>query len=216
MKRPKCVPFLDGGRFPAVAEPPPTLHNRSVVLQVSTLIPHLCGMAMNHPIAGAAPRELDEVTSMITWPGIGAYGLGRLVGRLAGIQIGLGRFLTLGKMLALATIPLSLGTYLWKVLPFVHRRYRITDRRIVVDKGLSNVEDRWIALDQFDAIDVLVLPGQDWLRAGDVVFRRDGVEVFRLCGVLRPIAFREVCLKARTALVAVREVLQQQQAVGHQ
>jgi hypothetical protein len=170
--------------------------------------------AMKHPIAGVVPPELDEVTSMITWPGIGATAPGRLVGRLADIKLGFGRFFTAGKLLALATIPLSVTVYAWKVLPFVHRRYRITNRRIVVDKGLSGAAERWIGLDEFDSVDILALPGQDWLRAGEVIFRRSGVEVFRLSGVPRPIPFREVCLKARTALLAVREVLQQQQAVG--
>ena len=169
---------------------------------------------MKHPIAGVVPPELDEVTSMIVWPSIGAYRLGRWVGRLAGIQLGVGRFFTLGKLLAVATIPLSLAVYAWKVLPFVYRRYRITNRRIVVDRGLGNREDRSIGLEEFDSVEILTLPGQDWLRAGEVIFRRVGVEVLRLSGVPRPIPFREACLKARTALLAVREVLQQQQTVG--
>jgi len=162
-----------------------------------------------------APSELGELTSMIAWPTIGATRLGRLVGQLAGIPVGLGRFLTLGKLMALLTIPLSLGVFAWQLLPFVYRRYRLTSRRIVVDKGLSAVEERSVGLDQFDGIEILVLPGQAWLRAGELVFRRGGIEVFRLPGVSRPIPFREVCLKARTALIAVRDVLQQEQTVAN-
>ena len=62
-------------------------------------------------------------------------------------------------------------------------------------------------------IDVAVLPGQDFLHAGELVFKRDGKEVFRLSGVSRPEAFRQVCLKARNAMVRGRQVCEQQTAV---
>ena len=65
-------------------------------------------------------------------------------------------------------------------------------------------------LDGFDAIDIELLPGQDWLHAGELVFRRDGSEVFRLSGVSRPEVFRQVCLKARRALLGFRDVATQQ------
>jgi hypothetical protein len=58
------------------------------------------------------------------------------------------------------------------------------------------------------------LPGQPWLHAGDVVFRRGGQEVFRLAGVSRPEIFRHVCQTAQSALVEVRNVLRQQAAVA--
>ena len=119
--------------------------------------------------------DRTERTAMITWPTIGATRPGRWVGQLAENKIGLGRFLTLGKLLAVATIPLSLGVFAWQLLPYVYRRYRITDRRIVVDRGLSLVEDRSIGLDEFDSIEIAVLPGQEWLRAGELVFRRCGL-----------------------------------------
>jgi hypothetical protein len=110
------------------------------------------------------------------------------------------------------TIPISLALYAWRLMPFVARRYTLTNRRIIIQKGLKPVDDRWIGLDAFDTIDIEVLDGQEWLRAGDLVFRREGEEVFRLPGVLRPQAFREVCRKAHTALVSVRQVLQSQTA----
>lgn len=159
----------------------------------------------------SSPAELD---AMITWPTIGALTPGRLVGRLAAIRIGVPRFLTVGMLLAVATIPVSLCVYAWQLLPFVFRRYRITDRRVVVDKGLGLKEERSLGLDEFDEIEIVVLPGQEWLRSGELVFRRDGQEVFRLSGVSRPVPLREVCLKARAALIGVRGVLQSQAAAA--
>ncbi len=163
-----------------------------------------------NPIAASDLPVLPEITAMTIWPTIGATEPGRVVGRLAAIRAGWPRFLTVGMLLAVATIPLSLGVFVWQLLPFVYRRYRITDRRIVVDKGLGLSEERSVGLDEFDEIEIVVLPGQEWLRSGELVFRRAGQEVFRLPGVSRPVPLREVCLKARTALVAVGEVLRVQ------
>jgi len=164
---------------------------------------------MPPPIPGIAPPELGEVVSMTVWPSIAAFRLGRLVGQLAGLQWGFG-FFTLGKLFALLTIPLSFALFAWKLLPFVSRRYRLTNRRIVVQKGLLAVEERAIGLDEFDAIQVAPLPGQAWLRAADVMFLKDDREVFRLSGVPNPETFRRICLKARSAYLAVHAVLERE------
>jgi hypothetical protein len=165
---------------------------------------------MQQPIAGVMSSELAEVTCKVVWPTIGATPLGRLVGRLAAVRLGWGRFFTLGKLLAVATIPLSLAVFCWQLLPYVCRRYTLTNRRIIIRKGLTGVDQRWIGLDEFDTVESEVLPGQDWLHAGDVVFRRAGREVLRLPGVPRPEILCQTCRVARTALVSVREVAQRQ------
>lgn len=167
---------------------------------------------MNQPIAGVVPSELAEVTCKVIWPTIAATAAGRLVGRLAATGLGLGGFFTLGKLLAVATIPLSLTVYGWQLLPYVCRRYVLTNRRIIIRKGLMGTDGRWISLDDFDAIEIKVLPGQEWLHAGDLIFRHGETEVLRLAGVARPETVRHVCLTARTALVSVRAVVEQQAA----
>jgi hypothetical protein len=153
-----------------------------------------------------------ETTVMVVWPTIGATRIGRLVGRLSGVRIGLGGFFTLGKLLALLTIPLSLGVFCWQLLPYVARRYRITNRRIVIGRGLSGVAGGSIGMDEFDEIRVEQLPGQAWLRAGEVLYLRDGRERFRLSGVSRPEVFRRVCLETQMSLASVRRVLEEQSA----
>ncbi len=150
---------------------------------------------------------------MTIWPSIAATAPGRLVGRLAAIRAGAG-ILTVGNLLAVLTIPISLAVYAWRLLPYVATRYTVTNRRIVIQKGLRPSEAESISLAEFDTIDIEVLDGQEWLRAGDLVFRRSGEEVFRLPGVPRPVPFREVCRKARMAVVSVREVMQTQAAAG--
>ncbi len=167
---------------------------------------------MNAPIDGVTPAELTEVPCKVVWPTIGATALGRLVGRLAAIRLGWGEFFTLGKLLALATLPLSLLVFCWQLTPYGCRRYMLTNRRIIIRKGLMAVDQRWISFDDFDTIDIEVLPGQQWLHAGDLVLRRGGVEVLRLAGIPRPEAVRQVCLNMRSALVSVRSVVERQAA----
>ena len=153
---------------------------------------------------------------MTVWPTIGATEAGRLVGRLAAIRIGLGSFFTIGTILAVATIPVSLAVFAWQLMPVVCRRYTLTDRRIIIRKGLSAVDEKGVDLDEFDAIEVQVLSGQAWHRSGDLVFQRDGTEVLRLRGVSRPEVFRQACLKVQDALLSVRRVLQEQEADDRQ
>jgi hypothetical protein len=151
----------------------------------------------------------------VVWPTIGATRAGRLVGQLCAVKLGIGPYLTLGKLLALVTIPVTLCIFFWQLLPVVCRRYWLTNRRIVIQKGLGRlVEESAIGLDQFDAVEIEVLPGQDWLRSGELLFLSGGNERLRLSGVPRPEVFRQGCLKARTALLSVGEVLRQQAAAA--
>jgi hypothetical protein len=167
---------------------------------------------MKPPETPAAATEIAEATVMVVWPTVGATAWGRLVGRLAGIRPAGDRFLLAGKLLAAATIPISLTVFAWQLLPGICRRYRLSSRRVAVQRGLQARDERSIDLDQFDSIAIDVLPGQAWLHAGDLVFQRDGVEVFRLPGVSRPETFRAVCQETRDALLSVRQVMAQQAA----
>ena len=98
---------------------------------------------MDDPVA-------SETTVMTIWPTIGAMAPGRWVGQLSGSRLGWG-FFTLGKLLALATIPVSLTVFCWQLLPGVCRRYVLTNRRLLVKRGLKPVEERAVGLDGFDA-----------------------------------------------------------------
>jgi hypothetical protein len=167
---------------------------------------------MKQAIAGVAPPELGEVTVMTVWPSIAAMRLGRLIGVACGINVPPKPF-NVGKLFALAMIPLALTLYFYRfavpllTLGMINStclRYRLTNRRLVVQEGLLPVDKQAVGLDQFDSIDVVVLAGQEWYPAGELIFRKGPVEVFSLSGVSRPEAFRQVCLKAHQAYVGVR------------
>ncbi len=161
------------------------------------------------PIAGVTPAEVKEVTVMTVWPSNARFALGRALGNLYAIRFPDFYFFRLGNLIALASIPIALVLFFLRIAPGIGTRYRVTNRRVVVERGLRGVLEKSVDLDRFDAIDVVVRPGQEWYYAGDLVFRLGNVETFRLDAVSRPEAFKEVCLKAHMAYVGVRKAMRQ-------
>ena len=156
------------------------------------------------PISGVVPPEIRETTVMTVWPSVAKYSLGRTLGSLYAITWPGVYIFRIGHLIALATIPVALVLYFMRVAPFIGIRYRLTNRRIIVERGLSGVPDKAVDLDRFDTITIDVQPGQAWYHAGDLVFRLGNVETFRLEGVSRPAAFRETCLKSHLAHSSVK------------
>src|SRR5262245_39670161 len=138
------------------------------------------------PISGVTPAETKEVPVMTVWPSVAMYGLGRAMGRGFAIKWPDVYIFRLGNLLALLSIPIALKLYFFRVLPFFGTRYMVTNRRIVVLRGIVGKEEKFVDLDRFDAIDIDVQPGQEWYHAGDLVFKQGAVETFRLEGVSRP------------------------------
>ena len=166
---------------------------------------------MKQAIAGVTPATEREVPLMTVWPSVAAMSLGPFpvglwLGRLYAIQTG-GYIFTVGNLMCLLTIPLALILYFVRIAPGVATRYRVTNRRIVVQRGISAQDERSINLDQFDQIQVAVQLGQAWYDAGDLIFLDGPTERFRLPGVSRPQAFRQVCLKSHQAYVGVQQAL---------
>ena len=160
-------------------------------------------IAMKQAIAGVAPPESGEVTTMIVWPSIAGTEMGRRWGRLYMIRTGIGNILTVGKLIALASIPIALGLFAMNFSPGFMRRYRLTNRRRGRDRIPWHCR-RWVLLDQFDTIELVVLPGQEWYRAGDLVFRNGRIETMRLNAVPQPETFRQTCLKAQRSFTGVQ------------
>jgi len=162
-------------------------------------------MSVPQSISGVVPPAVAEATVMTVWPSVASTGLGRALGRLYRIKSGFGP-VSVGRLALLATIPLGLFLYLSMRLPWAIRRYRLTNRRIVIERGINPRVEQYVDLDRFDAIDLLVSPGQEWYAAGDLVFRRGQIETLRLPGVSRPESFRQTCLKVRQSYVSVAAV----------
>ncbi len=168
---------------------------------------------MKQAIAGVAPPQLQEVTVMTIWPSVASTGIGRLLGRVFAIKTGFWIF-SIGRLAALCALPLGPLLYGYMRMPGVLRRYRLTNRRITIMKGINPIVERYVDLDRFDTIELNVLPGQGWYHAGDLIFRKKDLETFRLLGVPRPETFRQTCLKARMSFVGVRKAMDLQTAAS--
>jgi hypothetical protein len=156
-------------------------------------------------IAGVSPSQVKETPVMTVWPSIAAYGLGRAMGQGFAIRWPDVYIFRLGNLLALLSIPIALPLFFLRVLPGVGTRYLLTNRRIVVLRGLAGKEEKFVDLDRFDTIEIVVQPGQAWYDAGDLVFKLGTIETFRLEGVSRPGAFRATCLKSQMAHSSVKQ-----------
>lgn len=166
---------------------------------------------MSQAIAGVAPVDKAETTVMTVWPSVSGMRLlgipvGKMLGRLLNVKAGFYIF-TVGNVAALLSIPLALVLYFKRVGPFVATRFRVTNKRIVVERGLTAKEEKAIEFDRFDNIQVEIDPGDEWYKAGDLVFRQGEVERFRLEGVSRPESFRQVCWKSHQAYVGIQAAL---------
>jgi hypothetical protein len=131
--------------------------------------------------------------------------MGKALGTLFAIRWPDVYIFRLGNLIALLSIPIALVLFFMRIAPVIGTRYRLTNRRIIVERGLTGVQDKAVDLDRFDSVTVDVQPGQAWYHAGDLVFNLGKVETFRLEGVSRPEAFRETCLKSHLAHSTVKK-----------
>lgn len=167
---------------------------------------------MKQAIAGVSPSSTAETTVMTVFPSIAAWSLGRALGQLYSIHSGPTKSITFGRMFLAMGAPLALPLYFLNLAPWVCRRYRLTNRRVIVQQGLKPTDERWVGLGEFDSIQVESRPGYEWYRCGDLVFRKGQVETFRIYAVRNPDTFRATCLKAHKGFVGVNKALQQQAA----
>lgn len=167
---------------------------------------------MDQAISGVSPASVQETTIMTVWPSNAMFGLGRQLGKLYAWRFPDIYFLRIGNLIALLSIPIALVLFFMRVAPFIGQRYTLTNRRVVVYKGLLIEEERSVALDRFDKVEIDVLPGQAWYNAGDLIFRLGNTETFRLAGVSRPEGFRSQIIKAHMAYVGVKKALERELA----
>jgi hypothetical protein len=174
---------------------------------------------MKQPFPGEVPANFREVTVMTVWPSLCATGFGRFWGRLYALEYGPRLFgipVTVGRLIALMSIPFMLALYFLMRLPrfpgvLIGIRnpwcwhYRLTNRRVVMENPFGG-ESKSVALDRFDSIQTVVEPGQAWFKAGDLVFRLGQTETFRISGVPRPETFRQTCLKANMSFVGIKQL----------
>jgi len=159
---------------------------------------------MKQAISGVSPPTGYESTVMSVWPSIGRTPFGQTLGRLYGIKAGIGNVLTVGNLIALASIPQALALFFLSIAPWSCLRYRLTNRRVVVERGFIAKVEKEVSLENFDTIEVEVAPGQEWYPCANLVFSKGKIETFRIEGVPHHEGFRRACLNAQRGFAGVK------------
>jgi hypothetical protein len=150
--------------------------------------------AVAQVVTGVVPPQLAEAKIREAWPSVASHPA----------LASLGRALTRTVVLApLAWLLMSL-VYFGKLLPFVGRRYTLTNRRVLIRKGWRAVPVHEVALANIDDVRVVTDGNSDFFRAGNLEIVSKGQVVLTLAGVPEPEGFRHAILNACNAWVPNR------------
>lgn len=149
------------------------------------------------PITGVpAGREAPLET---VYPSIAASAIGRFLGSLCdSIPLRIGGVQLSHVLFAPIALPFALiGYFQFKV---AGEKYEVTNRSVRIRSFLGGRLVQQIALTDFEDVQVEVVPGQAFYRAGNVqLLNGKGDVVMTLAGVPRPDRLRNVILEARRA-----------------
>jgi hypothetical protein len=140
-------------------------------------------------ITGLTPPEVGEARIRETWPSVARFPA----------LASLGRMLTGTIILApLAWLVMSLA-YFGKLLPFVARRYSLTNRRVMIRHGLSGKPGAEVPLANIDEVRVETDANSDFFRAANLHILVNGQAALTLTGVPEAEGFRQAILNACSA-----------------
>lgn len=150
--------------------------------------------ARRQVVTGLVPPQQAEALIREVWPSVAAFpavaGLGRLFMRL------------------IITAPLAwlmlAPFYFIKILPFLARRYTLTNRRLMVQRGLKPRPVHEVALAEIEDIQVNPDSNSAFYRAANLDVLSKGKVVLTLKGVPGPEAFRQAILSASKAWSPVK------------
>ena len=107
---------------------------------------------------------------------------------------------SIGQMLTRTIILAPLGwlvmstVYFGKLMPFLMRRYTLTNRRLMIRKGWHGSVGQEVPLSAIDEIRVVVDGNNTFFRAADLQIVGAGQVLMTLAGVPDPESFRQVVL----------------------
>jgi hypothetical protein len=140
-------------------------------------------------VTGLLPPQRGEALIRETWPGVND------VPALAGLAHTLMRTIVLAPVAWLLLAP----CYFKKVLPFIAKRYTVTNRRVMIRRGLKPVPSHEVAL--ADVEDVRVEEGtiHPFYRTATLDVMSKGQVALRLTAVRDFESFRRAILNAKSA-----------------
>ena len=144
------------------------------------------------PVTGVTPPQLKEAIIRVAWPSVASMPA----------VAGLGRMLILSIALAPLGWFLMLPFYFRKILPFVGTRYTLTNRRLMVQRGLrAKTASQEVALADIDDVVIHKDANSYFFRSGNLEIVSKGQVRMKLAGVPEPEAFRHAILNACMAWV---------------
>lgn len=142
-------------------------------------------------VTGVIPPLVAEARIREVWPSVAA----------TPAVAGLGRALTNTIVLAPLGWLLMSVAYFGKLLPFLARRYTLTNRRLMIRHGWAGTPAREVALADIDNVRLVTDANSEFFRSGTLeVINKDQV-VLTLPGVPEPDSFRVAVFNARNAWV---------------
>jgi hypothetical protein len=141
--------------------------------------------------AGLVPPQAGEAIVREVWPSIMAAPV-----PAAMTAASLGRILNRSIVGAPLAWFLLIPVYFSKVLPFLAKRYTLTNRRVMIQRGLRPKPTHEVALADIDDIKVVRNINSDFYRAADLEIIANGKVGLTLHGVPDPETFRRAILNA--------------------
>jgi hypothetical protein len=145
-------------------------------------------------IAGLVPPETGEAMIRENWPSVAAHpGIAALGIKLSAVASMLARtviLLPIGIVIAFLAWALMAPVFFGKLLPGMARRYTLTNRRLMIRRGLTAKPSQEIALADIDEVRIVKDSNSEFFRAGNLEVISQGQVKLTLKGVPNPEAFR--------------------------
>src|SRR5262249_39897628 len=148
--------------------------------------------ALKQAVTGVVPPQVAEARLRTAWPAVTA---------VSPALANLGARLTRTRFLAPLAWLMMAPLYFKKVLPFAARRYVLTNRRVMVQKGLRGKRGDEVALTDVDDVRLVESSFSPFYRAATLEVLSGGQVKLTLPGVPEPEAFRQSILNAVMAWV---------------
>lgn len=142
-------------------------------------------------VTGVVPPQLGEARIRERWPSVAAH---------PGVA-SLGRLLTRTGIGVLLAWPLLGFFYFMKLAPVFGTRYTLTNRRLMIRRGVSGKPEKEVPLAAIDEVRVVKDGNSDFFRAGNLEILSGGKVVLTLPGVPEPDSFRHNIMSAVVAWV---------------
>jgi hypothetical protein len=142
-------------------------------------------------VTGLCPPQVAEAKIRDVWPSVASHGA----------VASLGRRLTCTYLGAPLAWLLMAPFYFMKILPFLATRYTLTNRRVMIQRGLKPRPTYQVALADIDEVRVHRDDNSAFYRSGMLEILSKGQVALTLPGVPEPESFRQSIVNAYKAWV---------------